>query len=70
MQRPNEDPLYLLTDDDAYRIEGLISTLAMAVWEILRRGKMQPQPDLEDDATVAQDTFLAETRRLIGRDEP
>ena len=64
MKRENE-PLYLVSQDDAYRIEGLISTLAMAVWEILRQGEMLPQPPDGADATIAEDTFLRETHRIL-----
>lgn len=43
---------YLITEDDAYHIECLISMLALAVWEILRDksedgpvvGTIKPQP--------------------------
>lgn len=70
MDRPANEPLYLVTEDDAYRIEGLISTLAMAVWEILRRGEMHHEPPDGDDATIAEDIFLDETCRILGRNEP
>jgi hypothetical protein len=69
MDRKTNEPLYLVSEDDAYRIEGLISTLAMAVWEILRRGEMQPPPADDDDATIAEDMFLGETRRILDRDD-
>jgi len=62
MERLDNEPLYFVSQDDAYRIEGLISTLAMAVWEILRQGEMLPQPPDGPDATIAEDTFLSETR--------
>jgi hypothetical protein len=67
MDRDERELLYLVSQDDAYRIEGLISTLAMAVWEILEQGKMTPTPPLDDidAATIAEDTFLSETRRIL-----
>lgn len=65
MDRYDSEPLYLVSQEDAYRIEGLISTLAMAVWEILRQGEMRPQPPDDADATIGQDTYLAETRRIL-----
>ena len=65
MEHNEKEPLYLVSQDDAYRIEGLISTLAMAVWEILRQGEMLPQPPDGPDATIAEDAFLRETRRIL-----
>ena len=64
MKDYKDQPLYLIDQNDAYRIEGLISMLVMAVWEILREGEMQPQP-LDDDATIAQDSFRDEVRRIL-----
>jgi hypothetical protein len=61
-----KEPLYLIDQDDAYRIEGLISMLVMAVWEILREGEMKPSPPHdEDDPTIAQDSFRSEVRRIL-----
>jgi hypothetical protein len=69
MENPQNEPLYLICEDDAYRIEGLISTLAMAVWEILRRGEIRPQPPEDDDAAIFQNAFTEETRRILDRNE-
>jgi hypothetical protein len=38
--KTREETLYVLSQEDAYRIDGLISTLAMAVSEILEMGKV------------------------------
>ena len=39
---------YIITEDEAYQIEGLIELLAMAVWEILR-DKREDGPPIDDD---------------------
>lgn len=65
MKHFDNEPLYLVSQEDAYRIEGLISTLAMAIWEILRQGeRVSPPPD-GPDATFAQNMFLNETRSIL-----
>jgi hypothetical protein len=38
--KDREETLYVITQNEAYRIDGLISTLAMAVSEILEMGKV------------------------------
>lgn len=43
---------YNITEEDAYRIEGLISLLSMAVWEILR-DKVRDMPPLNDNDDVS-----------------
>ena len=40
---------YLITEDDAYHIESLISMLALAVWEILRDKNEDGPPKNDDD---------------------
>jgi hypothetical protein len=69
MNNYQNEPLFLIDEKDAYRIEGLISLLAMAVWEILREGKMQPQPPQDNDADIAQLSFRTEIRRILKNTE-
>ena len=65
MENQKSETYYLISESDAYRIEGLISTLAMAVWEILRQGEMISQPPEESDANTALDMFSNETARIL-----
>lgn len=51
MERKKER--YLITEDDAYQIEGLIELLAMAVWEILRDKSEDGPPDPDEDDIVS-----------------
>ncbi len=70
MDRDKHEPLYLVSQNDAYRIEGLISMLVMAVWEILREGEMRAQlPEEDDDPTIALDSFRAEVRRILNNND-
>ena len=57
---------YLLSEEDAYRIEGLLSTLSMAVWEVLRTCEMTHSPPNDDEnPTLAQNMFEEETSRIL-----
>ncbi len=64
MEHDKREPLYLVSQHDAYRIEGLVSMLIMAVWEILREGEMHAVEE-DDDPTIALDSFRAEVRRIL-----
>ena len=56
---------YLITEDDAYHIECLISMLALAVWEILRDKSEDGPPD--DDCVSFVDKFADECFDLTNK---
>jgi DNA-binding transcriptional MerR regulator len=68
MQRPGKRAkavraYYPLNEEDAYRIDGLISTLGMAIQEILELSRKRSQPPSPDES-ICLETYETETLRI------
>jgi hypothetical protein len=66
--RPDEkeETLHLVSQEDAYRIDGLISTLAMAISEILEMRKVivPPFPEYPEDPELACQMLADDASRI------